>query len=288
MRKLGISLDPGKSKEADDLKYIEKAHEYGFSRIFTNLLQITEENKSEILPSIKKIIQFAKSLNFEIFVDVAPRTFKALNIETNDLSFFYEMGVDGIRLDEGVGAKETSDMTYNPYGIKIELNMSVMNHYIDNVLDFEPNRNRLVGCHNFYPHRYAGISEAFFIEGSKKFKHYGLRTAAFISSKEADFGPWPITEGLPTLEQHRGLPITSQAKYLWATDLIDDVIISNCYPSEKELKELSDLIHEPITFDIKLVGSYTDLEKKIIFEEPHFYRGDVRLFDSIYSKSSEI
>ena len=69
MRKLGISLYPGKSKEADDLKYIEKAHEYGFSRIFTNLLQITEENKSEILPSIKKIIQFAKSLNFEIFVD---------------------------------------------------------------------------------------------------------------------------------------------------------------------------------------------------------------------------
>ena len=275
MRKLGISLYPGKSKEADDLKYIEKAHEYGFSRIFTNLLQITEENKSEILPSIKKIIQFAKSLNFEIFVDVAPRTFKALNIETNDLSFFYEMGVDGIRLDEGVGAKETSDMTYNPYGIKIELNMSVMNHYIDNVLDFEPNRNRLVGCHNFYPHRYAGISEAFFIEGSKKFKHYGLRTAAFVSSKEADFGPWPITEGLPTLEQHRGLPITSQAKYLWATGLIDDVIISNCYPSENELKELSDLIHEPITFDIKLVGSYTDLEKKIIFEEPHFYRGDV-------------
>ncbi len=36
MRKLGISLYPGKSKEADDLKYIEKAHEYGFSRIFKN------------------------------------------------------------------------------------------------------------------------------------------------------------------------------------------------------------------------------------------------------------
>ena len=49
-------------------------------------------------------------------------SFKVLGIEPNDLSFFNDLGVDGIRLDEGVGAKETSDMTYNPYGIKIELN----------------------------------------------------------------------------------------------------------------------------------------------------------------------
>lgn len=275
MRQLGISLYPGKSIESEDIKYIEKAHQYGFTRIFTNLLQLTTENKSTVLPSIEKTIKHAKKFDFEIFVDVAPRTFKALNIEPNDLSFFNELGVDGIRLDEGVGAKETSDMTYNQYGIKIELNMSVMNHYLDNVLDFEPNREQLVGCHNFYPHRYAGISEDFFLEGSKKYKKYGLRTAAFVSSDEADFGPWSITEGLPTLEQHRGLPITAQAKHLWSTGLIDDVIISNCYPSDEELAALEYLKNEPITFDAKLVGEVSTLERKIIVEEPHFYRGDV-------------
>lgn len=275
MKRLGISLYPGKSNEDEDIQYIEKAHQYGFTRIFTNLLQLTDENKATLLPIIEKTIRYAKNLNFEIFIDVAPRTFIVLGIEPNDLSFFNELGVDGIRLDEGVGAKETSDMTYNPYGIKIELNMSVMNHYIDNVMDFEPNRACLVGCHNFYPHRYAGISEAFFLEGSKKFKKYGLRTAAFVSSKVGDFGPWPVTEGLPTLEDHRGLPVTTQAQHLWATGLIDDVIISNCYPSEAELEILSHLKDEPVTFDAKLFDEISDLEKKIAIEEPHFYRGDV-------------
>lgn len=275
MRRLGISLYPEKSKESEDLNYIDKAHEHGFTRIFTNLLQLTDDNKSTLLPIIEKTIRYAKSLDFEIFIDVAPRTFKVLGIEPNDLSFFNDLGVDGIRLDEGVGAKLTSDMTYNPYDIMIELNMSVMNHYIDNVMDFEPNRAHLVGCHNFYPHRYAGISEAFFLEGSKKFKKYGLRTAAFVSSEEADFGPWPVTEGLPTLEEHRGIPVSTQAQYLWATDLIDDVIISNCYPSEEELKRLSYLKNEAITFDVKLFDDITELERKIVIEEPHFYRGDV-------------
>lgn len=267
MRRLGISLYPGKSKESEDLNYIDKAHEYGFTRIFTNLLQLTDDNKSTLLPIIEKTISYAKSLDFEIFIDVAPRTFKVLGIELNDLSFFNDLGVDGIRLDEGVGAKITSDMTHNPYDIMIELNMSVMNHYIDNVMEFAPNQANLVGCHNFYPQRYSGISESFFLEGSKRFKKYGLRTAAFVSSEEADFGPWAVTEGLPTLEEHRGLPVSTQAQYLWSTGFIDDVIISNCYPSEKELKRLSDLRNEPITFDAKLFDDIT--------EEPHFYRGDL-------------
>ncbi|GGI40807.1 DUF871 domain-containing protein [Mammaliicoccus stepanovicii] len=275
MKQLGISIYPGKSTETEDKAYIERASKYGFTRIFTNLLQLTEDNKESILPSIESIIKHAKKYRYEIFIDVAPRTFKLLNIEHHDLSFFHKLGIDGIRLDEGVGAKETSDMTYNQYGIKIELNMSVMNHYLDNVIDFEPNRDQLVGCHNFYPHRYAGISEDFFIEGSKKYKKYGLRTAAFVSSEKAEFGPWPITEGLPTLEQHRGMPVTTQAKYLWSTGLIDDVIISNCYPSDEELESLNRLKNESLTFDINLDENITDLERKIVLEEPHFYRGDV-------------
>ncbi len=39
-----------------------------------------------------------------------------------------------------------------------------------------------------------------------------------ISSQHGQFGPWEQTEhGLPTLEEHRQLPITVQAKDLWHT-----------------------------------------------------------------------
>ena len=34
-----------------------------------------------------------------------------------------------------------------------------------------------------------------------------------------------MNDGLPTLEMHRQLPVTVQAKHLFATNLIDDVVI---------------------------------------------------------------
>lgn len=142
-------------------------------------------------------------------------------------------------------------------------------------MSYQPNRNKLIGCHNFYPHRYSGLSYDFFIECSEKFKSYGLRTAAFVSSNAATFGPWPMMEGLPTLEMHRNLPIEVQAKHLFATKLIDDVIISNAYASEEEFMKLSQLNKEKITFTVEIYETTTELERKIILEEPHFYRGDV-------------
>ncbi|MCV5296558.1 MupG family TIM beta-alpha barrel fold protein, partial [Escherichia coli] len=76
---------------------------------------------------------------------------------------------------------------------------------------------------------------------SERFKKYGIRTAAFITSHAGDIGPWDINDGLCTLEQHRNLPIEVQAKHLWATGLIDDVIIGNAYASEEELEKLGNL-----------------------------------------------
>ena len=39
-RKLGISIYPEKSTVEKDKEYIEKAHKYGFSKIFTCLLSV--------------------------------------------------------------------------------------------------------------------------------------------------------------------------------------------------------------------------------------------------------
>lgn len=102
-----------------------------------------------------------------------------------------------------------------------------------------------------------------------------MRTAAFISSFDATYGPWPVTEGLCTLEQHRELPMTTQAKHLFATELIDDVIIANAYAPEEELQALGALNKEKQTFDIELYDTTTELERIIVLDEPHFYRGDV-------------
>lgn len=110
---------------------------------------------------------------------------------------------------------------------------------------------------------------------SRQFKDLGIRTAAFISSDTAEYGPWPVREGLCTLEMHREMNIVAQAKHLWATDLIDDIIISNCFASEEELRGLSEIDPYCLTLKCKLKEGLPEIEKKIVLEEFHFNRGDI-------------
>lgn len=274
MRNLGISVYPNHSTAKDNKKYINLAYKYGFRRVFTCLLSV-EGNKDQILANFKQTIAYAKQLDMEVICDINPRIFKKLGISYDELSFFHDLGVDGIRLDLGFTGNEESVMTFNPYELNIEINMSSSTNYLENILSFQPDRNKLTGCHNFYPHRYSGLSYDFFVECSEKFKKHGLRTAAFVSSNVATFGPWPVAEGLSTLEMHRELPIDVQAKHMFATGLIDDVIIGNAYASEEEIRLLSEINRKKLTFNIEIVDTTSDLERKIIFDEPHFYRGDV-------------
>lgn len=274
MRRLGISIYPEKASFEENLAYLNLAHKYGFSRVFTCLLSV-DGDKQKIVREFKEIIDEANKLEMQVIADVSPSVFGELGISYNDLSFFNELNAYGIRLDLGFSGIEESIMTFNKYGLKIEINMSNGTKYLENIISHKPNTDNLLGCHNFYPHRYSGLSYDHFIKCSKQFKDLGLRTAAFISSKNANFGPWTVSEGLCTLEEHRELPIAVQAKHLFATNLIDDVIIANCFASEEELKALSRVDKDMINFEVELLRDVPEIEKKIVLEEFHFNRGDV-------------
>ncbi|MBM6860437.1 DUF871 domain-containing protein, partial [Clostridium saudiense] len=193
-----------------------------------------------------------------------------------DLSFFKEIGADGLRLDMGFTGSEEALMTFNPEGLKIEINMSNNTRYIDTIMDYMPNKENLIACHNFYPHNYSGLNFDHFMKCTENFTKYGLRTAAFITSQNEDtFGPWPVTDGLPTLELHRNLPIDVQAKHLIALGNINDIIISNCYPTDEELESLGAMRKDMVTFNVVLNESTPEVERRILFEEMHFNRGDV-------------
>lgn len=275
MGKLGISIYSEKTTEEAIYNYIDKASKYGFSRIFSCLLSVND-TKENIKNKFKKINEYAKSKGFEIIVDVSPRVFDELGISYKDLSFFKEIGADGLRLDMGFTGSEESLMTYNDENLKIEINMSSNTNYIDTIIDYIPNKENLIACHNFYPHRYSGLNFEHFMKCTERFNKYGLRTAAFITSQnEGTFGPWPVTDGLPTLELHRNLPIEVQAKHLIALGNINDIIISNCYPTEEEMKKLGSMRKDMVTFDLELVDGVPEVEQKILFEEMHFNRGDL-------------
>lgn len=273
-RRLGISIYPEKSDKQTILNYIDKASEYNFSRIFSCLLSVNKP-KEEIKQEFKEINEYAKQKGFEIIVDVSPRVFNDLGISYKDLSFFKEIGADGLRLDMGFTGSEEALMTYNPQDLKIEINMSNDVSTIDTIMDYMPNKYNLYGCHNFYPHNYSGLEMKHFEDCTKRFSKYGLKTAAFVSCQGADsFGPWPVTDGLPTLEMHRHLPLKVQIKHFISMGNIDDIIISNCYPSQDELESIKDMPLDLVCLDAVLESSNDEIENKIITEELHFNRGD--------------
>ena len=274
MKRLGISIYPEKSSKKEILDYIDLSSEMGFSRIFSCLLSVNK-SKDEIKKDFIEINKYAKSKGFEVIVDVAPNIFSNLGISYNEFEFFDEINADGVRLDIGFTGNEEAIMTFNKYNLKIEINMSNNVHTIDTIMDYMPNRYNLYGCHNFYPHIYSGLNLDYFIKCTERFLKYGIKTAAFVTSQNKNtFGPWPVTQGLPTLEMHRFFPLDVQIKHFLAIDCIDDILISNCYPSYEELNSLKNLDMRLITFDVEMKKDVPEVENDIIFKELHFNRGD--------------
>lgn len=274
MKSIGFSIYPAHVKLEDNLKYIDLANKYGYKRVFTCLLSV-EGDKEKLIDEFKKTITYANKYGMKVIADINPEVFQYLDVSFEDLGIFKDMGLYGIRLDNGFSGSEESIMSFNKYGLKIEFNMSAGTKYIDNVFSYKPNAENVLGCHNFYPHKYSGLGYDHFNMCNEQFKKYNIRTAAFVSSSSAKYGPWPVSEGLSTLEAHRYLPIQVQAKHLFASNLIDDVIIANAFASEEELKALSEVDPYILTFKVKIEKGISDGEKAIILESLHFNRADV-------------
>lgn len=274
MSKLGVSVYPERSTFEKDAAYLDLAAKYGYQRVFTSLLEI-KGNKDEVVANFKKVITYANKLGLQVMVDVNPDLFKQLGVSYDDLSFFHNLGAWGVRLDLGFTGQEEARMTHNEYGIKIEVNMSKGTHYVDTIMDYYPEKNNLLGSHNFYPQQYTGLGYNYFVETSKQYRQYGINTAAFVSSNDATYGPWPMQDGLCTLEDHRGLPIATQVQHLKLTGLIDDVLIGNAYASEAELKAASDVFFSPLPLlHVETPADLSKAEKAALFDQSQTYRGD--------------
>lgn len=274
MKTLGISIYLGHGTVEKYKDYLQKAAKYGFTRVFTCLISL-EKNLEDRIKEFSEIMNYAKSLGMEVIADVDANIFKKLKLDYKNIEFFYNLGLSGIRLDLGFTGNEEAIMSFNPYNLKIELNMSNGTKYPDNIMSYCPNKENIIGCHNFYPHRYSGLSRKHFIKCSEQFKNLGVKTAAFISSNTSNIGPWQVFEGLCTLEEHRNLPIDVQAKDLFNTGLIDEVIIAQCFAHENELEMLSKINRNMLEFSVVLEDRIPEIQRKVVLEEEHFNRGDV-------------
>ena len=184
------------------------------------------------------------------------------------------MGVDIIRLDGHLGDIGDIAATHNPYGISMQFNAS-SNLALDLLIERGADKRNMCVCHNFYPERYTGLSEKRFLELTKKYYELGLYTAAFISSRQAHtFGPWDVFDGLPSCEADRTRSIDLQARHLLATNMVDDILIGNCFASEEELAVLGSLNLTRTTMKVTLDQAATQTEIDALWSFDHFTRTD--------------
>lgn len=274
MPKLGVSIYPSKSTFAEMQAYLDKAAALGYQRIFTSMLEV-RDSVDETIANFKAIIQYGNTLGFETSIDVNPAVLHEIGIQANDLAFFADLGVAAVRLDEGFTGHEEALMTQNPYNINIEINISRGQHYIDMIMDFGANRHNLTGCHNFYPQPYSGLGDDYLLSTSAQYKKYQLTTAAFVDSTSGSVGPWPFANLMITAERERTMDLATQVRFLKATNLIDDIIISSSFVSDTDLEVVSVAFNEPtLSLPVILANNVSPLEQTIAFEELHQYRGD--------------
>ena len=298
MVRLGVSVYPEQETLKDIDTYLATASKYGFTKVFTSMFS-AEGTKEEIISYFKNFTKIAHKYNMEVSGDCNGDFFKKMEATETDLSVFKEMGIDTIRMDFSFNDKRDAVLINNKDGIKIEMSTAFIN-IIEAAIANGADTHNLFTCHNFYPEKYTAPS----LEAINQLNNYwhskGIPVAIFISSLvEGSHGPWPVSDGLPTIEEHRNWPIEVQLKHCLALDNIDEILIGNAFASEKEFEAIDKVmkeafIHIPlnpsfgsmadfiphgdikrIPFSIKLEEGITDLEKEILFQfSTHSDMGD--------------
>ena len=242
MIRLGVSLYPEQETAEQIENYLQLAQKYGFTKVFTSLFSV-EGSKEEIIKYFRDLSDVAHRYGMEVYGDCNARFFIQIGATPDDLSVFKEMGLDVLRLDLMFNDERDVALVNNDQGLGVQLNASLI-PAVKHVIELGGDRSRIIGSYNFYPLRNTGAGSEDVYEANRFFQSEGMKTQIFISSNvEGAHGPWPISDGLPTIEADRDLHIGLQLRHVYALGC-EEVIIGNAFASEEELKELSDTVKE--------------------------------------------
>ncbi|MFV0379836.1 MAG: MupG family TIM beta-alpha barrel fold protein [Anaerorhabdus sp.] len=245
-----------------DLNYLKEASKYNVKYVFTSL-HIPEDNPDDIERKLPSLIDMCNDLNIYLVSDISPFTFKNLKIANKDFKSLKGKGIKAIRLDYGIDDPEVVVKLQKDF--KIFLNASVVDaDYLLKCKDKGLNLDDIVLMHNFYPHRDTGLEEVYFHDKNKEFLSLNLKIQAFVCGD--DLMRYPLYEGLPTLESHRGINPFVAAIELNKKFLISEIFIGDSRAKIETIKFINDFLENNI------------INIKVNFESEYFELYD-RVFD---------
>lgn len=288
MIQLGVSLYPEQETAQEIEDYLRLAKQYGFSKVFTSLFSV-EGSKEEIISYFRSLSDVAHKYGMEVYGDCNARFFMQMGATPEDLSVFKQIGLDVLRLDLMFNDERDVAIVNNDQGLGVQLNASLVDS-VKRIIALGGEKGRIIGSYNFYPLRNTGAGSEDVYEANRYFRSEGMKTQIFISSNvKGSHGPWPVSDGLPTIEEDRDLPVGLQLRHVLALGC-DEVIFGNAFASEEEFREIAETMKqiyvygedrpfyfpgirdqipigniERIPLTIELAEGVSDTEKEILF-----------------------
>lgn len=161
-------------------------------------LHISEEFGEGYCQKAETACRWLTENGFRIIADVSPKA--AACFGGQDVAQLAErLGIWALRLDYGFSTEEMCRLAQK---LPLVLNAStVSDEVVCRVLRCNPH---VMAMHNFYPRPETGLDRGYLTSRTKALQALGLRVLAFVPGDTAFRGPLHL--GLPTLEEHRGLP----------------------------------------------------------------------------------
>ena len=239
-----------------DLEYLKKAKECGAYYVFSSL-HIPEEDYSTLGEKLPLFFKTVDELGLEVVPDISPNTFAKLNLEPGDYDGFKKLGFKALRLDYGFDDFEVVKTLLKDY--KIMLNASVVDgEYLRKAKEAGVDFTNLALTHNFYPRNETALSMEVFDKRNAEFAEFDIPVQAFIPGD--DLKRFPLYEGLPTVEKHRGKNPYVSAVELMKKCGIKDVLIGDSKAKIETLKFINDYMeHNVMHIKVFLEEEYTYL-----------------------------
>lgn len=237
MMRLGLSLYPEKESMEDIVKYLQTGAKYGFDLVFVSLFSVPGE-----VEEVKKIFrdfgEKAHELGYQVSGDCNFAFFDRVGATPENLTPFKEMNVDILRMDMPFMDERDAILINNNDGILVELSTGMV-PVIENAIKNGADTSKMYTSHCFYPLRYSAPGLEKINVSSQWCADHNIPVAMFVSSQvPGAHGPWPVCNGLPTIEEHRYIPVEAQIKHMIALKNVHEARLANAFASEEEMKAM--------------------------------------------------
>lgn len=268
MREIGISVYPN-FYPLDQIKnYLEKAHSFGFKKVFVSLILNNHgfEGAEDVNANTwNDILNYCKEHGMTVSADMNDEVFNELGCTLTDLTALQKMGITKLRIDGGFTSEEIALLSKNQQGIQIEVNASMSSSDNQNgnalrecrefleTVEKEGNIGQLTACHNFFPLPDTALSLENIRPINDLFASFGVPVGGFVASQLSPKDLHHLGHGVCTIEKHRFLPCHIAMSELFANGF-DDVLIGDSFADLSELAEMArcykqDYIEIPVVFN---------------------------------------